>query len=562
MPVIGQKGDSLPVSTFKGAEDGTFPQGSAAYEKRGIAVNVPCWVPENCIQCNFCSYVCPHAVIRPLAIPDADTVPDNLSTIAMTGVPGYKFAMAVSTLDCTGCGSCANVCPGRKGEKALEMKPIDSQIDKKDHVELAYKYTDDETVLAKFKPESVKGSQFKQPLFEFSGACAGCGETPYAKLITQLFGDRMYIANATGCSSIWGGSAPSTPYTLNKCGKGPAWANSLFEDNAEYGLGMALGMAQRREKAAEVAKAVLEFDEFATDSLAALKEAVKEWLDVMNDGEKSKAASAKLIAALEYGIADYDDVKGTEWEDAFVKDGYKCTCPPCSLARQLLAMKDTFVKKSFWVFGGDGWAYDIGFSGLDHAISTGLDINIFVFDTEVYSNTGGQSSKSTQTGAVAQFAASGKGQKKKDLAGIAMSYGYVYVAQIAMGADYNQCIKAITEAESYDGPSVVIGYSPCEMHGLKLGMGSSMNEEKLAVAAGYWHLFRFNPTLALEGKNPFSLDSKEPTGSYKEFIQSETRYNSLMRSFPERAEKLFENAEVEAKEKYKRLVKLVDYYNV
>jgi pyruvate-ferredoxin/flavodoxin oxidoreductase len=540
VPVFGQKGDDLPVSTFAGAEDGTFPQGSAAYEKRGIAVNVPCWVPENCIQCNFCSYVCPHAVIRPLAIPEADEVPANLDTVPMTGVPGYKLAMAVSTLDCTGCGSCANICPGRKGEKALEMKPIDSQMDKKDHIELAYKYTDDETVLAKFRPESVKGSQFKQPLFEFSGACAGCGETPYAKLITQLFGDRMYIANATGCSSIWGGSAPSTPYCLNSKGKGPAWANSLFEDNAEYGLGMALGMAQRREKAADVAKALADHEW----CLPSLKEAIDNWLEVMNNGEKSKAASAKLVYEVEEGIED------------------GCDCPACTLARQLLAMKDTFVKKSFWVFGGDGWAYDIGFGGLDHAISTGLDINIFVFDTEVYSNTGGQASKATPTGSVAQFAASGKGQKKKDLAGIAMSYGYVYVAQIAMGADYNQCVKAIVEAENYDGPSIVIGYSPCVAHGLKLGMGKSMDETKLAVAAGYWHLFRFNPTLALEGKNPFSLDSKEPTASYKEFIQSETRYNSLMRSFPERAEKLFENAEVEAKEKYKRLAKLVDYYNV
>jgi pyruvate-ferredoxin/flavodoxin oxidoreductase len=555
-PVNAQKGEDLPVSAFE--PDGAFPQGSAAYEKRGIAVDVPCWVPENCIQCNFCSYVCPHAVIRPLAIPEADEVPAALDAIAMTGVPGYKFSMAVSTLDCAGCGSCANVCPGKKGEKALVMKPIDSQMDKKDNIALAYKYTDDETVLAKFKPESVKGSQFKQPLFEFSGACAGCGETPYAKLITQLFGDRMYIANATGCSSIWGGSAPATPYTVNKDGKGPTWANSLFEDNAEYGLGMALAVGQRREKAAEAAKALAAVD-YCGDEL---KAAINGWLEAMDDGEKSKAASARLVAALEYGIADYDDVKGTQWEESFVSAGNKCPCDACEGARQLLSMKDVFVKKSFWSFGGDGWAYDIGFGGLDHAIASGLDINIFVFDTEVYSNTGGQSSKSTPTGAVAQFAAAGKSQKKKDLASIAMSYGNVYVAQIAMGADYNQCIKAISEAENYKGPSIVIGYSTCINHGIKLGMGNSMAEEKLAVAAGYWHLFRFNPALLPAGQNPFSLDSKEPTGSYAEFIKTENRYSSLTRKFPERAAQLFETAEADAKLKYARLTKLSDYYSV
>ena len=552
-PINAQNGDDLPVSAFKHA-DGTFPQGSTAYEKRGIAVNVPCWVSENCIQCNFCSYVCPHAVIRPLAIPEGDELPETLDTIPMTGVPGYKFSMAVSTLDCYGCESCANVCPGRKGEKALVMKPIDSQMDKKDNIALAYKYTDDETVLAKFKPETVKGSQFKQPLFEFSGACAGCGETPYAKLITQLVGDRMYIANATGCSSIWGGSAPATPYTLNKEGRGPTWANSLFEDNAEYGLGMALAVAQRREKAAELVGKLIAVD-YAEDSI---KEAGQKWLDTMKDGEASKASSAALTAALEDGI----DLEGVVWEGkTYTKDDV-CDCDACSLARQVLAMKDVLVKKSFWVFGGDGWAYDIGFGGLDHTIAMGLDVNIFVFDTEVYSNTGGQASKSTPTGSVAQFAAAGKGQKKKDLAGIAMSYGYVYVAQIAMGADYNQCIKALVEAENYDGPSVVIGYSTCINHGIKLGMGNSMAEEKLAVAAGYWHLFRFNPAQFDAGQNPFSLDSKEPTASFAEFIKTENRYSSLMRKFPERAEKLFEEAEAGAKLKYQRLVKLVDYYSV
>ena len=538
IPINAQDGDSLPVSAFKDA-DGTFPQGSAAYEKRGTAVDVPAWVPENCIQCNFCSYVCPHAVMRPLAIPEGE-VPESLETIAMTGVPGYKFSMVVSTLDCMGCGVCANVCPGKKGEKALVMEPIDSQMGKKDNIALSYTYTDDEKVLAKFRPESVKGSQFKQPLLEFSGACAGCGETPYAKLITQLFGDRMYIANATGCSSIWGGSAPATPYCLNKEGKGPTWANSLFEDNAEYGLGMALAVAQRREKAAELAKALVSLEWCVPE----LKDAANAWIATMGDGNASKAASAKFVYELEEGIEE------------------GCNCEACTLARRLLAAKDIFVKKSFWVFGGDGWAYDIGFGGLDHAIATGLDVNMFVMDTEVYSNTGGQASKSTPIGSTAQFAAAGKNQKKKDLAGIAMSYGYVYVAQIAMGADYNQCIKAFVEAEAYPGPSVVIAYATCDRHGIKSGMVNSMLAMKQAVEAGYWHLFRFNPTLASEGKNPFSLDSKEPVSSYQDFIKSEIRYNTLMRSFPDRAAKLFEEAEAEAKARYKKLVKLVDYYSV
>ena len=565
IPINGQRGDELPVSTFKGVEDGTFPQGSAAYEKRGIAVDVPCWISENCIQCTRCSYVCPHAVIRPIAVPESDELPATIESIPMTGMPGYKYSMVISTLDCTGCGLCAQVCPGKVDKEnkekklpALEMKPIDSQMDKKDNIDLAYKYTDDEKVIAKFKPETVKGSQFKQPLLEYSGACAGCGETPYTKLITQLFGDRMYIGNATGCSSIWGGSAPSTPYTVNKEGKGPTWANSLFEDTAEFSFGMLLAIIQRREKAAEVAKAVASVD-FCEDGL---KEAINEWLEVMHDGEKSKAASAKLISALEYGIADYDDMKGTQWEDDFVKAGNRCLCPACEGARQLLAMKDVLIKKSFWAFGGDGWAYDIGYGGLDHAIAMGLDLNIFVMDTEVYSNTGGQSSKATPTGSVAQFAAAGKGTKKKDLAGMAMSYGYVYVAQVAMGADYNQCIKAIVEAEKYPGPSVVIAYATCYRHGIKGGMSNFMIAMKHAVEAGYWHLFRFNPALEAEGKNPFILDSKEPSASFRDFIESEVRYSSLARSFPERAEKLFAEAETEAKAKYKRLTRLVEYYNI
>ena len=524
-PVNAQKGDDLPVSTFVKEADGTFPQGLAAFEKRGIAVDVPEWNPENCIQCNFCSYVCPHAVIRPVAIPEGDDTGD-MKTLPMTGLAGYKFAIVVSALDCTGCGSCAQVCPGKKGAKALTMKPLDTQVAEQKNFDLAYKYTDDADVLAKFKPETVKGSQFKQPLLEFSGACPGCGETPYAKLVTQLFGDRMFIANATGCSSIWGGSAPSTPYTTNKEGKGPAWANSLFEDNAEYGLGMATATRQRRALLAEIVEKLAASDDVA------IAEASKAWLEAKDDGTASKFAAAQLEAAL------------TPCADK------------CDLCKQALAMKDLFVKKSIWIFGGDGWAYDIGFGGLDHAIASGEDINIFVFDTEVYSNTGGQASKSTPTGSVAQFAASGKPTKKKDLAQIAMSYGYVYTAQIAMGADYNQCLKAILEAEAYKGPSLIIAYAPCINHGIKKGLATSMQETKNAVQSGYWHTFRFNP----DKEQPFTLDSKEPTLSYRDFIMSEVRYNSLVRAFPERAEELFAIAEKQAKEKYRKLVNMAKLY--
>ena len=524
-PVNAQKGDDLPVSTFVKEADGTFPQGLAAFEKRGIAVDVPEWNPENCIQCNFCSYVCPHAVIRPVAIPEGDDTGD-MKTLPMTGLAGYKFAIVVSALDCTGCGSCAQVCPGKKGAKALTMKPLDTQVAKQKNFDLAYKYTDDADVLAKFKPETVKGSQFKQPLLEFSGACPGCGETPYAKLVTQLFGDRMFIANATGCSSIWGGSAPSTPYTTNKEDKGPAWANSLFEDNAEYGLGMATATRQRRALLTEIVEKLAASDD------AAIAEASKAWLEAKDDGTASKFAAAQLEAAL------------TPCADK------------CDLCKQALAMKDLFVKKSIWIFGGDGWAYDIGFGGLDHAIASGEDINIFVFDTEVYSNTGGQASKSTPTGSVAQFAASGKPTKKKDLAQIAMSYGYVYTAQIAMGADYNQCLKAIIEAEAYKGPSLIIAYAPCINHGIKKGLATSMQETKNAVQSGYWHTFRFNP----DKEQPFTLDSKEPTLSYRDFIMTEVRYNSLVRAFPERAEELFAIAEKQAKEKYRKLVNMAKLY--
>ncbi len=531
VPVNSQRGDALPVSTFKDRADGTFPQGSAAYEKRGIAVDVPCWIPENCIQCNFCSYVCPHAVIRPAVMTEeeAANAPEGMKMVAMTGMPGYKFAMTVSALDCTGCGSCINVCPGKKGNKALEFKKLDSQLAEQNNFAYGFGLPIKPEVFEKFKETTVKGSQFKQPLLEFSGACAGCGETPYAKLATQLYGDRMYIANATGCSSIWGGSAPSTPYTVNKDGHGPTWANSLFEDNAEYGYGMYLAQATLRNRL------VSQVLELSKETEGETKEACENYLSTVNDGAANKIATEKLIAALE-------------------------ACG-CEKGKKILAEKDYLAKKSVWILGGDGWAYDIGFGGLDHVIASGEDVNILVFDTEVYSNTGGQSSKSTPTGAVAQFAAAGKEVKKKDLAAIAMSYGYVYVAQVAQGADYNQCIKAFTEAESYHGPSLIIAYAPCINHGIKGGMGTSQTEEKKAVQSGYWHLFRFDPRLNEQGKNPFTLDSKAPTADYMDFIKGEVRYNSLARFFPERAEELFAKAAKTAEDKYNHLVKLSKLYD-
>ncbi len=533
-PVNAQRGDSLPVSAFKDYVDGAVPTGSSAYEKRGIAVDVPSWIPENCIQCNFCSYVCPHAVIRPVAMTadEAANVPAGAKVTDMTGMPGYKFAVTVSALDCTGCGSCVNVCPGKKGEKALVMKPLDSQLDAQNMFAYGEKLAPKAEVLEKFKDTTVKGSQFKQPLLEFSGACAGCGETPYAKLITQLYGERMYIANATGCSSIWGGSAPSTPYTTNKVsGFGPAWANSLFEDNAEYGYGMYLAQKAIRDSLISKVKALYEKAEKAE-----VKEAIEGYLDTLNDGKLNKIATDKMVAAFE-------------------------ACG-CDCAKEILKDKEYLAKKSIWILGGDGWAYDIGFGGLDHVIASGEDINILVFDTEVYSNTGGQSSKSTPTGAVAQFAAAGKEVKKKDLASIAMSYGYVYVAQVAMGADYNQCIKAFNEAESYNGPSIVIAYAPCINHGIRGGMGISQTEEKNAVMSGYWHNFRFDPRNALEGKNPFTLDSKAPTASYRDFILNEVRYSSLVRAFPDRADDLFVKAEENAAKRYEHLLRLSKLYDV
>ena len=531
-PVNAYKGNKLPVSTFMDHVDGTAPNGSAAYEKRGIAVDVPEWNPENCIQCNRCAIVCPHAVIRPVAMTADELVkaPEGTKSLPMMGLKDLNFVMTVSTLDCTGCGACAQVCPGKKGAKALTMQPIDSQRPKQAVFDYALTLEDKPEVHEKFKFTTVKGSQFKQPLLEFSGACAGCGETPYAKLVTQLFGDRMFIANATGCSSIWGASAPATPYTKNKKGYGPAWQNSLFEDNAEFGLGMALGQKAIRNRLIEYVEGIQK----DTDS-ADLKTACQNYLDTVTDSTSSRPATDALIAELE---------KNTE--DAKVGE----------LVKKTLVDKDELAKKSMWIFGGDGWAYDIGFGGLDHVIASGENVNILVFDTEVYSNTGGQASKATPVGSVAQFAAAGKAVKKKDLAAIAMSYGYVYVAQCAMGADNNQVLKAMVEAESYNGPSLVICYAPCINHGIKGGMGIAQLEEKKAVEAGYWNIFRYDPRLADEGKNPFMLDGKAPSASYRDFIMGEVRYNSLTRSFPERAEKLFEKAEKVAADKYAHLEKL------
>ena len=531
IPANKYKGNELPVSTFVDMANGAVPPGSAAYEKRGIAIDIPEWNPDNCIQCNFCSYVCPHAVIRPVVMTEEEAAkaPAGMKMKDMTGMPGMKFAMTISAYDCSGCGSCSQVCPGMKGNKALTMKPMETQLESQEKFDYGRTLPVKPEVLEKFKETSVKGSQFKQPLLEFSGACAGCGETPYAKLVTQLFGDRMYIANATGCSSIWGGSAPATPYTTNEKGHGPAWNNSLFEDNAEFGLGMTLAQNAIRGRLREYIENIMASD----NASAEMKAACQKYIDTFTDSKANREATDALIPELE-----------------------KAAAAGCELSAKTLKDKDYLAKKSMWIFGGDGWAYDIGFGGLDHVLASGENVNVLVFDTEVYSNTGGQASKSTPIGSVAQFAATGKGIKKKDLPAIAMSYGYVYVAHIAMGADYNQTIKAITEAESYNGPSLIIAYAPCINHGIKGGMGISQMEEKKAVEAGYWQNFRFDPRLADEGKNPFHLDSKAPTASYRDFIMGEVRYNSLTRAFPERAEKLFAEAEKVAKENYERLAKM------
>ena len=525
--VSAQEGNTLPVSAFKDYADGSTPSGSSAYEKRGIAVNVPTWDPSKCIQCNFCSYVCPHAVIRPAVMTEdeAAKAPEGMKMLDMTGMPGKKFAVTVSVLDCTGCGSCANVCPGMRGEKALTMNPLETQLSEEKMFNYGQSVSEKPEVLEKFKETSVKGSQFKQPLLEFSGACAGCGETPYAKLITQLFGDRMYIANATGCSSIWGNSSPSTPYTVNKAGRGPAWDNSLFEDNAEFGMGMLLAQNAIRGGLKEKVEDVL-----ANTADEAVKAACQEYLDTYNSGVTNGPATDKLVAAL-------------EGQD-------------CGTCQDIVKNKDFLSKKSQWVFGGDGWAYDIGFGGVDHILASGKDINVMVFNTEVYSNTGGQASKATPTGAVAQFAAGGKEVKQKDLASIAMSYGYVYVAQISMGADYNQTVKAIAEAEAYPGPSLIIAYAPCINHGIKKGMSKAQTEEKLAVETGYWNLFRFNP--AAEKK--FVVDSKAPTKEFQEFIGGEVRYTSLALKDADKAARLQAQAAENAKERYDYLQKLQVLY--
>ena len=531
--VTSQEGNNLPVSAFADYVDGTTPSGTSAYEKRGIAVNVPVWNPENCIQCNRCSFVCPHAVIRPVAMTaeEAAAAPEGIQTMPMTGMPDYTFTMAISQLDCTGCGSCANVCPGKKGVKALAMESLAAHEAEQKYFDYAAALPEKTDVVAKFKENTVKGSQFKKPLLEFSGACAGCGETPYAKLITQLFGDRMYIANATGCSSIWGNSSPSTPYTVNEKGQGPAWSNSLFEDNAEHGFGMLLGQNAVRNRLIAKVEAIAESDK-ASDEV---KAAAKAFLDTKDDVKTNGAAADALADA----IKDID----------------------CADCKDIVENKEFLSKKSVWIFGGDGWAYDIGFGGVDHVLASGENVNIMVFDTEVYSNTGGQASKASQIGQVAQFAAAGKSIAKKSLAEIAMSYGYVYVAQIAMGANMNQTIKAIEEAEAYPGPSIVIAYAPCEMHSIKGGMVNCQKEMKRAVECGYWNMFRFNPMLKAEGKNPFTIDSKQPvTEEYRNFLLNEARYSSLTRSFPERAEKLFSEAEVKSVERYEHLLRLKDLY--
>jgi pyruvate-ferredoxin/flavodoxin oxidoreductase len=530
IPMNRQEGDSLPVSAFAGREDGTFPSGTAAYEKRGVAVNVPRWKSEKCIQCNQCSFVCPHAAIRPILVDGSEksAAPAGFGTVKALGkgLEGLEYRMQVSPLDCLGCGNCADICPSK--EKALEMVPIGEEYGEAANWDYSTSVSVKDTLMNK---ETVKGSQFAKPYIEFSGACAGCGETPYIKLITQLYGDRMIIGNATGCSSIWGASAPSMPYTKDANGRGPAWANSLFEDNAEYGYGMALATRQMREKIADGLDTLLKAG--VSSELAAAAEG---WLADRDSSARSRAASDRLEAAL---------IKETP-ADGAAKDA----------KADILARRDYLVKKSIWTLGGDGWAYDIGYGGLDHVLASGENVNVLVFDTEVYSNTGGQASKSTPVAAIAKFAAAGKRIKKKDLGMMAMSYGYVYVAQVGMGADKNQFLKAVVEAENYDGPSLIICYAPCINHGLRKGMGKSQENIKDAVAAGYWQLFRYSPDRKKAGENPFTLDSKDPTGSFRDFIMGQTRYAALAGEFPDVAESLFEATEADAKERlavYKRL---------
>ncbi|MBN7773886.1 pyruvate:ferredoxin (flavodoxin) oxidoreductase [Clostridium aminobutyricum] len=532
IPMNRQEGDNLPVSAFKDIEDGTFPSGTAAYEKRGVAVKVPEWIKDNCIQCNQCSFVCPHASIRPVLLTEEEKAeaPASFETVKAIGkgLEGYQYKIQISPLDCLGCGNCADICPSK--EKALIMRPFEQELKETDNWNYSTTVSIKDGLLNK---ESVKGSQFAKPYIEFSGACAGCGETPYIKLVTQLYGDRMLIANATGCSSIWGASAPAMPYCKDENGRGPAWANSLFEDNAEYGYGMLLATKQMREQLEQAMEAIL-----GLDAPAALKEAVTEWFEVKENGPASRIKSENLINVIE----------NTTISDAAVAE----------LCKRIVDQKDYLVKKSVWALGGDGWAYDIGYGGLDHVLASGENINVLVFDTEVYSNTGGQASKATPVAAIAKFAASGKRIKKKDLGMMAMSYGYVYVAQVGMGADKNQLMKAITEAEAYDGPSLIIAYSPCINHGLKKGMGKTQENIKDAVDAGYWHLYRFNPELKKQGKNPFQLDSKAPTANFKDFILGQMRYSSLASEFPDVAEKLFAMTEEDAKDKYEGYKRLAE----
>ncbi len=530
-PMVQQEGDKLPVSAFSGkldgsyvwtGADGSFPVATTQYEKRGVAIEVPEWVPANCIQCNQCAFVCPHATIRPFLMSEAEKAkaPKGFETIPAMGkgLEGYGFRIQVDPLDCQGCGNCADICPGKKGEKALVMKPLDTQLAEQPHYDFALTLPAHDSLMA---ADTVKGSQFRRPLFEYSGACAGCGETPYVKLVTQLYGDRMLVANATGCSSIYGGSAPSVPYCINAEGHGPAWANSLFEDNAEYGFGMTLALRARR---ARLARLVAEAAE--TGVAPEMKAAMAAWLAGMDNATTSRETGARMAELLEKAA------KGDK-----------------KLA-EILSMRDLYTKKSVWAIGGDGWAYDIGYGGLDHVAAMNQDINVLVLDTEVYSNTGGQSSKATPTGSVAKFAESGKKTKKKDLGRMLMTYGYVYVASVAMGANKQQCLKAFLEAESFPGPSVVIAYAPCINQGLKKGMGKSQEEERLAVETGYWPLYRFDPRLIAEGKNPFQLDSKEPTGDFRDFLMGEVRYASLVQSFPEEAKRLHAQLEAEYKERY------------